>query len=105
MKISVAVYFHFAFNGALQTLDLHLVIMLTVMHGTWTCLRCRRCHCNLPAASTSAACCGSCFDCAAAFEDGDRAGPIRHDLYMLVRISSSPGHDATQEQHNSCNRE
>ena len=34
MKISIAVYFHFSFNGALQTLHVHSGTLITLMHST-----------------------------------------------------------------------
>ena len=105
MKISIAVYFHFAFNGALQALNSHFGNI--AHYVAWFMVTPAPTQPSLHAACRKHVCgvVASCPMCAAAFEDGDRAGPIRHDLYMLVRTSSSPGHDAIQEQHNSCNRE
>ena len=47
-------------------------------------------------ATYTVACCKLLCACAAAFEDGDRAGPIRHDLYMLVRAKPSLGRNPVQ---------
>lgn len=97
MKISIAVYFHFAFNGALQTLPVHSGTLLTLMHSTGAHVQwCRR-PCKLPTATYTVACCKLLCACAAAFEDGDRAGPIRHDLYMLVRAKPSLGRNQCKD--------